>query len=269
MDIKNPAFIGAFGLIALILGLTGWYMSTHPAPVVTREAVIPGNGIESDTPKNFSENERYSTISVTYPTNITFPLSSNSDAGAHAERVMKAWVDKAVTEFKGYAKENEASIAEFVAAGEEPPASLSSMQLTINYEKKSSPRALTYLFTSASYTGGAHGIEVPVTFTFNRTTGAQITLADLFTPDSNYLSRLSTIARAELPEMMGDYANTQFITEGTESRLQNFQTFYLEGDALVLLFPPYQVAPYVVGTVKLPIELSQLSDILRLEYRSE
>ena len=143
------------------------------------------------------------------------------------------------------------------------------MKLTINYEKKSGPRTLTYLFTSASYTGGAHGIEVPVTFTFDRTTGLQIELADLFTPSSNYLSRLSTIARAELPEMMGDYANPEFITDGTESRLENFQTFYLEGDTLALLFPPYQVAPYVVGTVKLPIALSELSDILRPEYRSE
>lgn len=267
MDIKNPAFIGALGLIALVLGLTGWYMSTHPAPV-SQQPVVPGDSLETDTPKQFTEKNQYSTINVTYPTDISFPLSSNSSAGLHAEQVMKVWVDKAVTEFRGYARENEASIADFIARGEEVPASLSSMMLDITYEKKQGPRTLTYLFTSASYTGGAHGIEVPVTFSFERSTGDQVQLGDLFTTQS-YLSRLSEIARAKLPTQLGDYANPDFIQDGTEPRSENFQTFYLEGDSIIFLFPPYQVAPYVVGTVELPIKLSELSNILRSKYRSE
>ena len=263
MNIKNPAFIGALGLIALVLGLTGWYMATHPAPVPPTQQ-LPVTALEIDTPKHATESGTYTAISVTYPTKIVFPLSSRSDAGSAAERAMKAWVDQAVAEFKGYAKENEASINEFIAAGEEPPASLSSMRLTIDYEKKTGPRTLTYLFTSASYTGGAHGIEVPVTFTFDRTTGAQVTLSDLFLP--GYLARLSDIARAELPGIMGDYANPDFIEDGTTPRAENFETFYLEGERIVFLFPPYQVAPYAAGTVELAIELSRLSDVLRPEY---
>lgn len=268
MDIKSPAFISTLGLVALVLGGTGWYMSTHLAPAA-HQTTTQNDTLESETPKTYSENGQYYTIKVTYPTEIVFPLSSNSEVGTRAEQVMKAWTDRAVSEFKGYARENEASIADFVAQGEEVPASLSSMELTITYEKKSGAHTLTYLFTSASYTGGAHGIEVPVTFTFDRTTGEQIELADLFVPGSNYLSRLSEIARAKLPTMMGDYTNPDFIADGTEPRIENFQTFYLEGDTLVFLFAPYQVAPYVVGTVTFPIELSQLNDILKSEYRTK
>lgn len=153
--------------------------------------------------------------------------------------------------------------------GEEIPASFRSMYLTVDYEKKRSTRTLTYLFLSASFTGGAHGIEVPVTFTFDRTTGKQLVLKDLFVPEANYLERLSMIARAELPKIIGEYAVPEFIIDGTERSDENFSRFYFEGDRLVFLFPPYQVAPYVVGTVELSIPLTQLDDILKPEFRSE
>lgn len=268
MDIKNPAFVTSLGLVALVLGLTGWYMATHPAPTpYVPEA--PAAGIESDTPFRIAEDKEYYSIDVSYPTDITFPLSSRSDAGAEAERVMKAWIDTNIAQFKAYAGENEAAIADFVAEGEEVPASLASSYLLVTYDKKAGPRTLTYLFSSASYTGGAHGLEVPVSFTFDRTTGAAVELADLFLPNSRHLARLSEIASREVPGIVGDYANPEFILSGTAPEAQNFSTFYLTDTRLVILFPPYQVAPYVVGTVSLPIELSSLSDILKPEYRAE
>lgn len=265
MDIKNPAFIGALGLIALVLGLTGWYMSTHPAPAPYTP--VARDELETDVPERIYDQGDYYTIDVSYPTQITFPLSSRSDAGDEAERVVRAWIDRDVAEFKQFATENRAAIQDFVEKGEEIPASFRSMYLTVNYEKKRDVRTLTYLFRSASFTGGAHGLEVPVTFTFDRTTGKQILLADLFAPEANYLERLSTIARSDLPAIIGEYTVPEFVADGTEPRDNNFETFYLEGDTLVFLFPPYQVAPYVVGTVELPIKLSELSDILRTEYK--
>lgn len=266
MDIKNPAFIGVLGIIALVLGLSGWYMATHPAPAPYKP--IPRNELETDYPERISEQGDYYTIDVSYPTRISFPMSSRSDAGSEAETVIRTWIDQDIAEFKQYAGENRAAIQEFIDAGEEIPASFRSMYLTVNYEKKSSAKTLTYLFRSASFTGGAHGLEVPVTFTFDRTTGKQVLLSDVFA-SSDYLSRLSEIARAELPAMMGEYANPDFIRDGTEPRMENFQTFYFDGNDLVFLFPPYQVAPYVVGTVEFPIPLSKLNDILNPEYRSQ
>ena len=268
MDIKNPSFIGALGFVALVLGLTGWYMATHPAPVAPIVEEEP-SALESETPKNMRENSKYYTIDITYPTHISFPLSSRSDAGVGAENTMKTWVDSAVTEFKAYAKENEAAIEDFANRGDEIPATLSSSELSITYGKKSSDRTITYVFTSASYTGGAHGIAVPVTFTFDKTTGVQIELADLFTAGSGYLYRLSEISRADLPKIMGGFSESGFIAEGTMPRDVHFQAFYLEGDTLTFLFAPYQVGPYSLGTVTLPIKLSRLNDILRPEYRSE
>lgn len=266
----NPRLLRNLGYAAgalAILGLVIWYMATHPAPT-NPTAELPGagdQGIESSQPAYIEDSGTYYRLKATYPTNITFPLSSRSDAGVVAEQVMKAWVESTISEFKGTVAENQAFIDEITAKGEEVPASFSNMELAIEYETKTSPRTITYLFRSASYTGGAHGLEVPVTFTFDRTTGTQVKLADLFT--SGYLARLSAIARMDLPGIVGEYKNDTFIQDGTAPTDDNFQTFYLEGDTLVILFPPYQVAPYVVGTVPLPIELSRLNTILKPEFQ--
>ena len=265
MDLKNPAFISALGLIALVLGLTGWYMSSHPAPAPYQPVVR--DELETDFPERINEQGDYYTIDVSYPTQISFPLSSRSDAGTEAETVMRTWIDRDIAEFRQFAAENRAAIEEFIQRGEEIPASFRSMYLSVDYEKKRSDRALTYLFLSASFTGGAHGLEVPVTFTFDRTTGKQIVLSDLFLPGTNYLERLSTIARTGLPKIIGEYTVPEFIVDGTQESNENFSRFYFEGDHIVFLFPPYQVAPYVVGTVELPIPLSELSDILKTEYK--
>lgn len=267
MNIKNPALIGALGLIALVLGLAGWYMSTHPAPGPRIPEAPPA--LETDVPARINEEGAFHSIDASYPTRIVFPLASRIDAGMEAEAVMEAWVKETVGEFRTYVAENEAAIAEFQAQGEEAPASLASSYLLITYEKKTSPRTITYLFSSATYTGGAHGIEVPVSFTFERTTGRQLMLADLFAPESGYLARLSDIARRELPDMMADYANIDFIMSGTAPTEDNFQTFYLTDTRIVFLFPPYQVAPYVAGTVSLPIERKELTDVLQPEFQVE
>ncbi|HEX2792521.1 MAG TPA: DUF3298 domain-containing protein [Candidatus Paceibacterota bacterium] len=262
MNTRKIELIAGGLLLIIIIGLTVWYMASHPAPA----ADAPGNGVVTDTPQTIDEATDYYTIEATYPTGLSFPASSRNDAGAEAEEEMKAWVDGAIAEFKSYADENVAAIADFEARGEEVPASLSGSMLSIQYEKKAGPRTVTYVFTSASYTGGAHGIEIPITFTFDSATGSRVALADLFTEGAPYLERLSSLARAGLPAMLGDYLNPDFVEDGTRPVAENFSTFYLEGDSLVFLFAPYQVAPYVVGTVKFPLPLTELADLLDPSY---
>jgi hypothetical protein len=192
--------------------------------------------------------------------------SAGAEADARAVAAIKDFELQAIAQFKTEVANNESYIAELAAKGEEVPQSMTGLMLTIDYETKAGPHTLTYIVNVASYTGGAHGLEAPSTFTFDAATGKQLALADLFT-DTGYLARLSSIARTDLPAMEGDYANPEFIADGTEPTADNFKNFYIEGDTLYLLFPPYQVAPYVVGTVELPVKLSRISTILKPEYR--
>lgn len=262
MDIRKMELLAGGLLLLIIIGLTVWYMATHPAPVRTPATDSPRSEIVTEASSTIEEDAAYYAIEATYPTDIGFPLSSQSDAGDAAEREMKAWVDEAIAEFKRYAGENAAAIADFEARGEEVPASLTASELSITYERKSGQRTVTYVFTSASYTGGAHGIAVPITFTFDRATGNKVELSDVFERNAPYLERLSSLARAGLPAILGDYVNPDFVEDGTRPVAENFSAFYLEDDSLTFLFAPYQVAPYVVGTVTFPIPLAELEDIL-------
>ena len=86
--------------------------------------------------------------------------------------------------------------------------------------------------------------------------------------------RLSTRTRADLPNIMGQMADmppenvdAKYIASGTMPIEDSFQNFAVDNDTLLMIFPPYQVGPYVYGTITDPIPLSDLKDILSAEYR--
>jgi hypothetical protein len=57
------------------------------------------------------------------------------------------------------------------------------------------------------------------------------------------------------------------LSAGTTPEEKNFANFFLDNQEFVLLFPPYQVAPYAAGPQTLRIPLPELSNILKQEYR--
>ncbi|HYF29348.1 MAG TPA: RsiV family protein, partial [Candidatus Paceibacterota bacterium] len=126
----------------------------------------------------------------------------------------------------------------------------------------------SYVYTITMDTFGAHPNTFFKTFNFDRETGAELALADLFLPGTPYLQELSTIARRELPKEMGEFANYDSIVAGTEPTEQNFANWTTEGSTLTIIFPPYQVAAYAAGPQYLDIPLGWLDDILKPEYRA-
>jgi hypothetical protein len=118
---------------------------------------------------------------------------------------------------------------------------------------------------------GAHPNTYYHVFTFDTATGAQLSLSDLFASKDSYLQLLSTTTRADLPKIVSDMsktsADTDYISRGTTPTVENFQNWYVDGSNLVLIFPPYQVGPYSLGTVLDPIPLTKLSKSLVAEFR--
>jgi len=57
------------------------------------------------------------------------------------------------------------------------------------------------------------------------------------------------------------------MNRGTTPDADNFQNWYVEGTTLVLLFPPYQVGPYSLGVVSVPIPLSELGTNLNPDFK--
>ena len=56
------------------------------------------------------------------------------------------------------------------------------------------------------------------------------------------------------------------INMGTTPEEVSFENFYFDGNDLVILFAPYQVAAYAAGPQTLRIPLSELASILKPEY---
>jgi hypothetical protein len=71
----------------------------------------------------------------------------------------------------------------------------------------------------------------------------------------------------KMADMPPENVDKDYIASGTLPIDDAFQNFAIDNDTLLMIFPPYQVGPYVYGTVTDPIPLSALKDIIDPEYR--
>jgi hypothetical protein len=141
--------------------------------------------------------------------------------------------------------------------------------LDITYKKYESPSTYSYAFTIYQDTLGAHPNGFYATLTFDKS-GNELMLEDLFQEGSGYLDQLSQLAYegvvTELEAKTGaapteDMFDTARV--GTAPSPEALQFFYIEGQTLHLLFPPYQVAAYAAGSFDIAIPLNELADILK------
>ncbi len=141
---------------------------------------------------------------------------------------------------------------------------------------------ISFIFDRYQSTGGT-GINTTFVKIFNRQTGDEIPIKDLFT-DLSYLERLSKISREmliarifeEVKELDGteqaldEYVenNKKSIIEGTKPLSDNFNSLAINDEGmLTIYFDKYQVAAGSEGIVTVDIPLNQISDILTPEIR--
>lgn len=109
------------------------------------------------------------------------------------------------------------------------------------------------------YTGGAHGATLYDVAAFDINTGKKLQLSDMFRPGSDYLARINKSVAAQVaqkPEMF--YAPVE---------VKDGDSFYINGSALVITYPPYEVAPYAAGIIKFNVPLNELADILAVNIK--
>ena len=105
-------------------------------------------------------------------------------------------------------------------------------------------RLMAVYFVGSSYTGGAHPNPFLGSFVLDLHTGRALGLAELFRGD--YLQALSQYARTELARR--DLSSDKdWIARGTAPQPDSFSVAYPTEKGFLLIFPPYQVAPYVAG----------------------
>lgn len=249
------------GSVILILALFGilWYGGSRLAPTAP---VYTGE---------MSEDSQYYLIEAHYPASTPLRESAGEKANQAAVELLKADVEDGVRSFKEGTDPSQLS-EEFIQ--EMRLGTERRYTLAITYEKASSPASISYIFTSYEDTFGAHPNTNFLTETFDLKTGKHLALKDLFVTSSKYLDAISTAARTQLPVQIANVTgiplsevDTASINTGTEPTDQHFQNFYLIEDALVILFPPYQIGPYSLGPQELSISRSELKNILKPSYQ--
>jgi len=105
---------------------------------------------------------------------------------------------------------------------------------------------------------GAAGPNAPNhTFNCDLIRGRVLTLQDLFTQGSEYLTVLSEAARQQLRAKLVS-GDDKTLSEGTSPAVANFKDFLLEKDALVVVFAKYQGAVGADGQPEVDISYGDL-----------
>ncbi len=98
-----------------------------------------------------------------------------------------------------------------------------------------------------------------LTLNYDLEHGKELSLADLFLPNSNYLEALSTYCTTELSKQ--PFFDGPF-SEGAQPKPENYRNWNIASDGLLITFDEYQVAPYAAGPQKVVVPYSALSAVI-------
>jgi hypothetical protein len=249
-------------ILAAVLGLTQLAGTAHaPTTSVKISPILAGTSTEGGD-YHYVEDQPYYTVDVTYPSQVSLA----PDAATKAERTIEQALADDISQFK-----TDGNFANLTTEDVQIQGLGADRKYAFGatYEKYEGGSTVSYVFLVYQDTLGAHPNSFYQTFTFDQN-GNELQLADLFKPNSNYLTVLSPLAYqgvvAQLQSKDGAAPSSDELDTarvGTEPSPEALQFYYVDGNTLHLLFPPYQVAAYAAGAFDVAIPMSQLNTILQ------
>jgi hypothetical protein len=273
MEPQKRDLIFAIAAIVLIIALLAWFFIARPhskLPTASSSSSATSSpstsGAVADThapATKLSQHALYYDIDMEYPSATPLLKTAGAAADAKAVLAMKGFSQNTSDGFIEGSNLNNLSAQDVEIQGLGPD---KKYELNAGYKYYSSPSTISYVFTIVEDTLGAHPNTFFRTFTFDAKTGEGLQLGDLFTSPT-YLNTISTISRSMLTSTLGNMTDSQTLNAGTSADADNFQNFALDGNNLVIYFPPYQVAAYAAGPQTIKIPVSQLKSILKSQYQ--
>lgn len=103
------------------------------------------------------------------------------------------------------------------------------------------------------YLGGAHGMTTRTSYTIDKEKESLLSLSNLFTKGYNYSDKINEEIKKEIGKNPENYFDSGSVFKGINEN----QSFYIEGDNLVIYYQLYELAPYVFGfpEFKIPLKL--------------
>ena len=121
---------------------------------------------------------------------------------------------------------------------------------------------LSVWLTNENYAGGAHGMNWVCSYNLNPETGEFYAFRDLFRNPEEAIPEVTEKILSYLKGILPDDADQSLYPSASQAiqALNGDYSYYLEGENLVVYFQPYDVLPYAVGIVRVPIPLVSLPD---------
>jgi hypothetical protein len=178
---------------------------------------------------------------------------------------------------------------DFLAAqsGERSP-NVAEYQLDITFNvARRTDDFVSVLVNGSSYTGGAHPNPLVASFVLHTSDRKLVTIGDLFADTDAAMKILSDESHrqlegrfdAQLRDQVGEGSALapalkdmrEWVARGTEPKPENFAVFLVDGleskaIGLTLVFPPYQVAPYVDGAPQIEVPAKLFHALLKPDY---
>jgi len=130
-------------------------------------------------------------------------------------------------------------------------------QITGWYEIKTNTNmVLSLSLVMYYYCGGAHGMTIIKSMTFNTDTGILYKLEDQFVPGSNYIQRINEIITGQITQRDMSYS-INF------TGISSDQDYYIADKTIVIYFQLYEILCYAAGFQYFPISLYELGEVIK------
>ena len=196
---------------------------------------------------------------------ISYPVTEQDSINERTEEISQQFID----EYRTIAAETEKSYQEYKKeTGKEAETFVTHYRQ--NFDVSIANENMIFFDLERSiYTGGT-GNSFVMGYIFDRRSGAEMTIPDLFADDS-YLERLSALTREALAERIRKEelaSDLDSVERGTEPTTENFDNILFQEDGTVLVrFDKYQVAAGFEGVVEVALPVAAIADLLKPEIR--
>lgn len=123
-----------------------------------------------------------------------------------------------------------------------------------------------YMLTFA-YTGGAHYTRDDTSLYYANKTKEFVDLKYFFKDEESF-KKLSSIAYYYVLKLEDKTFDELWVKRGTDPTIDNYRHFNFKDEGLEILFPPYQIASWADGEIKITIPYEEINDLLKEEYRN-
>ena len=150
----------------------------------------------------------------------------------------------------------------------EDPLNSSKYEFKADYKVTDNNNILGLHLNISEYTGGAHHVRYDKSYYYNKESDEIVSIKDFLEKDTS-LDKLANLSYYYVMKYSDDN-NLNFdkegVKEGLSSNLNNFEHFNFIDDGLEFIFPPYQIAYYAAGEIKIVIPYNELKGIIKNKY---